>query len=145
MKTYDYMCDANGSYNGHNDGAFDDITGEVGAPWVIWVDIEVGDASISLTERGAKLGQERVAIPTGRQRGLGWRVGGHDTQPPFTASIQDNVADVRGMGMINCNRFGTDRTDRDAGIIWGSTEWRGMVGQTSRQSAYVKESNQATQ
>ena len=139
------MCDANGSYNGHNDGAFDDITGEIGAPWVIRVDVEVGDASISLTERGAKLGQERVAIPTGRQRGLGWRVGGHDTQSPFTASIQDNVADVRGMGMINCNHFGADRMDRDASIIWGSTEWWGMVGQTSRQSAYVKEPNQATQ
>lgn len=139
------MRDANGPYDGHHDGAFDDIAGEVGAPWVIRVDIEVGDASISLTERGAKLGQERVAIPTGRQRGLGWRVGGHDTQPPFTASIQDNVADVRGMGMINGDRFGTDRADRDTSIIWGSTEWRGMVGQTSRQSAYVKECNQATQ
>jgi hypothetical protein len=48
------------------------------------------------------------------------------------------------MGMINCNQFGTDRTDRHVGILWGSTEWRGMVGQTSRQSAYVEESNQAT-
>lgn len=105
------MRDADGSYNRHNDGAFDDITWEVGAPWVIRIDIEVGDASISLTERGAKLGQERVAIPTGRQRRLGWRVGGHDTQPLFTASIQNNVAGVRGMRMINCNRFGTDQTD----------------------------------
>lgn len=50
------MRDANGSYNGHNDGTFDDITGEIRAPWVIWIDIEVGDASISLTERGAKFG-----------------------------------------------------------------------------------------
>jgi hypothetical protein len=102
METYDDMRDANGSYNGHNDGAFDDITGEVGAPWVVRVDIEVGDASISLTEWGAKLGQERVAIPTGRQRGLGWRVSGHDTQSPFTASIQDNVG--------RCERDGDDKS-----------------------------------
>lgn len=119
------MCDANGSYNGHDDGAFDDITGEIGAPWVVRVDIEVGDASISLTERGAKLGQERVAIPTSRQRGLSWRVGGHDTQPPFTASIQDNVAAVRGMGMINCNCFGTDRMNKGRQYYLGQHE---MVG-----------------
>jgi hypothetical protein len=88
------MSDANGPYNGHNDGTFDNITGKVRAPWVIWIDVEIRDASISLAERGAKLGQERVAIPTGRQRRLGWRISGHDTQPLFTASIQDNVAGV---------------------------------------------------
>jgi hypothetical protein len=99
------MRDANGSYNGHNNGTFNNVTGEVGAPWVVRIDIEVADGSISLTERGAKLGQERVAIPTGRQRRLGGMVGGHDTQPLFTASIQDNVAGVRGMGMIDCNHF----------------------------------------
>lgn len=138
------MRDANGSYNGHNDGTFDNITGKVGAPWVIWIDVEIGDASISLAERGAKLGQERVAIPTGRQRRLGWRVSGHDTQPLFTASIQDNVAGVERDGDDKLQPFGTDRADKHVDILWGNTEWRGMVGQTSRQSAYVKETNQAT-
>lgn len=144
MQTYDYMRDANGSYNGHNDGTFDDITGEVGAPWVIWIDVEIGDTSISLAERGAKLGQESVAIPTGRQRRLGWRVSGHDTEPLFTASIQGNVAGVERDEDDKLQPI-WHRSDRHVGILWGSTEWRGMVRQISRQSAYVKESNQATQ
>ena len=74
------MRDANRPYNRHHHCSLNYIAGEVGSPWVVGVDVEVGDASIALAKRGAELGEERVAIPTGRQRRLGGRVGGHDTQ-----------------------------------------------------------------
>lgn len=91
MQTDDDMGDANRANDGDDNGPLDDIAGEVGAPGIIEIDIIIGDASISITERGAKLGKKGNAIPTDDRRrgGLGGEVGGHDTQPGVAASIPD--------------------------------------------------------
>lgn len=91
MQTDDDMGDANGANDGEGDSALDDIAGEVGAPGIIEIDIVIGNAAISITEWGAKLGQERIVIPTDdpRRGGLGGKVGGHDTKARVTASIPD--------------------------------------------------------
>jgi hypothetical protein len=97
METDHNVCNANRFDNGHKNRAFDNVTGKVGAPWIVKVDVIVGDASIATAERGAKLGQEGVAIPTDRRgRRLGGRVGGHDTLPPIAASIQDGFDGRKG-------------------------------------------------
>ena len=104
------MCNAHRFDDGHQNRTSDHVTGEVGAPWIVEVDVKVGDASISVTEGRAKLGQEGVAIPTDRRGSrLRRKIGGHDTLPPFAASIQDGV-DVRKGGGL---RRGTGRNSRD--------------------------------
>lgn len=91
METDDDMGDADGANDGDDHGPLDDIAREVGAPGIVEIDVIIGDASISITERGAKLGKKGIAIPTDDRRrgGLGGRVGGHDTQPGVAASIPD--------------------------------------------------------
>jgi hypothetical protein len=90
METDDNMGDANRANDGDNNGPLDDIAGKVRAPGIVEIDVIIGDASISITERGAKLGKKGIPIPTDDRRrvGLGGKVGGHD-QPGIAASIPD--------------------------------------------------------
>lgn len=77
----DYMGDAHRLDDGQENRAFDHIAGEIRAPWVVQINVVIGDVSVALAERGAKLGQKGVAILTGRRGGgLGGEIGGHDTR-----------------------------------------------------------------
>lgn len=88
----DYMGDAHWLDDRQENRAFDHVAGEIRAPWVVQINVVIGDVSVAWAERRAKLGQKGVAIPTGRRGGgLEGEVGGHDTQPRFAASIQDGV------------------------------------------------------
>lgn len=117
MKTDHNMRDAHRLDNGHQHRAFDHVAGEVRAPWVVQINVIVGDVPAALAERRAKLGQEGVAIPTGRRGGGlgGRRVGGHDTQPLFAASIQD------GCGQRQGTAEATEETGRLQGVEAQST------------------------
>lgn len=100
METNHHMCNAHRFDDGHQNRAFDHVTGEVGAPWIVEVDVIVGDASVSVTEGRAKLGQEGAAIPTDRRRSrLRRKIGGHDTLSSFAASIQYGVDVRKGGGL----------------------------------------------
>lgn len=91
MEANDDMGDANGTNDGDDNGPLDDIAGEVRSPGIIEIDIVISYTSISIAEWRAKFGKKGIAIPSDdrRGRGLGGKVGGHDTQPGVAASIQD--------------------------------------------------------
>lgn len=56
MQTNNQMCDADGSYNGQNNGTFDRIAGEVGTPRIVGFDVDIANAAIAVTQLRAKAG-----------------------------------------------------------------------------------------
>lgn len=65
VQTDNEMCNADGTHDGQDDGALDDIAGEVCAPGIVGFDVEVGDVAIAVGEMGAETGQERGGAISG--------------------------------------------------------------------------------
>lgn len=51
------MRNADGLHDGEDHRALDDVAGEVCSPWIVWLDVELGDVAISVTKMGGELVQ----------------------------------------------------------------------------------------
>ena len=68
MQRDDQVGYAHGTHDGEHDGTADGVSGEIGAPGVIGVDVEVGDIAGTRAQRRVEAGEEGMARPGGGGR-----------------------------------------------------------------------------